>query len=212
MKTVLGITVLVLLAVIILQWKCGGKEQPAAKVVNVDSLQAIIKAQANKITADSLDYADFKRLDDSVHRAMIAAKAQIEKAGTKQIVALTFEVNKFKAQAAAKDTSGGFETCIRISELYDSAKIMLAIYKATVDSLEANHTGRTERDSLQIATLYQSINSLQRQVDYLLAEIRELVTQNEELRAALAKSKKGKKWLTALGFIGGAVISGAVLK
>lgn len=186
------------------------KHEINTTTVNVDSVQHINDSLQTKIKNDSITHVKYVHENDSIRIFLNKIKEDIETRAAARIVQLTFERNKFRTAAEGRDTVVAFQACERFMKLYDSTLLLALSYKNTIDSLQNNTTDRRSVDSIQITILYESLDALQKQVDYLLNQIKELIATNDILRTQLAKSKRGKWIIASLAAIGGGIIGHSI--
>lgn len=210
MKVAPYVTILLLLIIIFWQYKCNHSKSAVIIAPNIDSFKHSNDSLIQKIKSDSIDYAKAAASDDSDRQAWLETKEFIEKKLSGKIASLTISLNQYKQAALAKDTVEQLSACAAIADAYDSLYGQALLYKSAIDSLQNNSTGRRELDSIRIISLQQSVDGLQKQIEYMIAQVQTLVYANTSLQAQLSKSKKGRKLLFGLG-VGLGVIGGGFI-
>lgn len=188
--------------------------------------QAEAKADSIQLKADILftKYEDSKQkvIDDSIIYEMKLGVKEIElnklkfekeafeKSATLSISKLTLLANKYKFDATNKDTSSAMVVCEEIVKELDSIYAKYVYYKNLFDSTNSVNSQIRSIDSSENRFLRQSIMQDGETIEALKILLQDALKDNKDLRDALSKTKKGRKWIAIIGFAVGGIIGNQI--
>lgn len=177
---------------------------PATDTTRLDSMIYRYDSAVAKAKADSITYAAYKHSDDSNRQVQSARHEHDDSIMRNNIGHLTVLVNRYKNATPTVRVV----ICDSVINLLNSAYDALMTIKADRDETITASNSRRFADSTEIQRAYEVIQRFTEQEKSWITTTQQLVVENNELRAALAKSKRGSKLLAVLGLVVGA---GAVL-
>ena len=190
----------------LLAWQCNTTPKSSNNTAAIDSLNKEISIRDIRYSADSAKWAEDAARQDEIIRSLTQSKEELQQALTGQIVQLTFQRNKYRTAAEAKDTAAQLQACDQFILLADSFYTKAVVYEATIDSLLTAHRNQHVTDSSVISMLMKDREEGKKQTSALQHFLEDSVAENLELRKAMAKNKKGRWILAAIAAGVGGVI------
>jgi hypothetical protein len=176
----------------------------------IDSLNTIVHIRDSSYSADSLKMTATMHQKDSIIAALSEGKAAQYDALKGQIVQLTFQRNKYRTAAEAKDTVGQLQSCAEFMHLADSFYTKAVVYETTIDSLIAATTSQHNADTASITSLMRERQQVREERDAYKNFMDQAIKENTDLRKTLARSKRGKWLMLIAGVIGGGIIEHSI--